>query len=247
MDLAGAVVIVTGAARGIGRGTAVMLAEAGAAAVVLVDVKAPELAECEVLVKAAGAEPVVSETDVTSLDALRRLFDDVDSRFGRLDVLFNNAGIGEGAADWPEVASERAAAIVDVNLRAVVLGTQLALDPMRRSGGGVVVNTSSGAAHAPLPPQAVYAATKAGVVHFTKSCAPLAETHGVRVNCVCPGLVETPMLLQDTGAGEIAPWLKPICDAVELLTPQDIGRVVLDFIADDSKIAEIVTVENRPR
>jgi 3-oxoacyl-[acyl-carrier protein] reductase len=247
MDLAGAVTIVTGAARGIGRATSVMLADAGAAAVVLVDVKATELAECEALVKAAGAEPVVSETDVTSLAELRALFAAVESRFGRLDVLFNNAGIGEGAADWPEVASERAAAIVDVNLRGVVLGTQLALEPMRRSGGGVVVNTSSGAAHAPLPPQAVYAATKAGVVHFTKSCGPLAETHGVRVNCVCPGLVETPMLLEDTGAGEVAPWLKPICDAVYLLKPEDIGRVVLDFIADDSKVAEIVSVGNRDR
>ncbi|MBW2266955.1 MAG: SDR family NAD(P)-dependent oxidoreductase [Deltaproteobacteria bacterium] len=247
MDLAGAVAVVTGAARGIGRGTAVMLAEAGAAAVVLVDVKAEQLTESAALVKAAGAEPVISVADVASLDELRRVFAEVDSRFGRLDVLFNNAGIGEGATDWPGVAPERAAAIVDVNLRGVVLGTQLALEPMRRSGGGVVVNTSSGAAHAPLPPQAVYAATKAGVVHFTKSCAPLAETHGVRVNCVCPGLVETQLLLQDTGGGKIPAWLQPLVDSVELLAPEDIGRVVLDFIADDSKIAEIVTVENRER
>lgn len=244
MELAGKVAIVTGAARGIGRGTAVMFAKGGAAAVVLVDVKASELAETAVLVKAAGSEAVVAETDVTSLDELRELFADVEARFGRLDVLFNNAGIGEGAADWPGVASERAAMIVDVNLRAVVLGTQLALEPMKRSGGGVVVNTSSGGAFIPLPPQAVYVATKAGVVHFTKSCAPLAETHGVRVNCVCPGLVETPMLLEDTGDGEIAPWLKPIVEASTLLKPEDIGQVVLDFIADDTKIAEIVSVEN---
>ena len=96
----------------------------------------------------------------------------------------------------------------------------------------------------PLPPQAVYVATKAGVVHFTKSCAPLADSHGVRVNCVCPGLVETPMLLEDTGDGDIAAWLKPIVEASTLLSPEDIGQVVLDFVADDSKIAEIVSVDN---
>ena len=94
---------------------------------------------------------------------------------------------------WPQVDPERCAAIVDVNLRGVVLGTQLALEPMQRSGGGVIVNTSSGAAFMPLPPQAVYAATKAGVVHFTRSCTHLAESHAVRVNCVCPGVVDTDM------------------------------------------------------
>jgi NAD(P)-dependent dehydrogenase (short-subunit alcohol dehydrogenase family) len=90
----------------------------------------------------------------------------------------------------------------------------------------------------------VYVATKAGVVHFTKSCAPLAETHNVRVNCVCPGLVATPMLLEDTGDGDIASWLKPMVQATKLLAPEDIGQAVLDLIADDSKIAEIISVDN---
>ena len=73
---------------------------------------------------------------------------------------------------------------MDINLRAVIVGTHLALPLMKKGWGGAIVNTSSGAAHVPLPPQAVYAATKAGVVHFTRSCIPLHETHGVRVTCV---------------------------------------------------------------
>lgn len=243
MDLRGGVAIVTGAARGIGRATAVALAKEGARAVVLVDVKVAELEESAALVKAAGAEAVASATDVTSLAALRELFADSEARFGRLDVLHNNAGIGEGPPDWPAISAERAAAICDVNLRAVVLGTQLALGPMQRSGGGVVVNTASGAAFVALPPQAVYAGTKAGVVHFTRSCAPLAESHGVRVNCVCPGLVETPML-HESGDGEVAAWLRPMYESVKLLAPEDVAAAVLDLVRDDTKAGEVVSVAN---
>ena len=235
----------TGAARGIGRATAVALAEAGARGVVLADVKAPELKETEQLVGAAGAEPLALSVDVSDLDSLRRMFAETSARFGRLDILHNNAGIGEGKGDWPAVASERALAIIGVNLAGVVLGTQLALEPMQSSGGGVVVNTASGGAFIPLPPQAVYVATKAGVVHFTRSCSALAESHGVRVNCVCPGVVDTPML-RDTNDGEIAPWLGAVMDTMTILKPEDIANAVLELIRDDTKVAEIVSVENSP-
>lgn len=246
MDLKDAVAIVTGAARGIGRATAVALAEEGAAVLVLVDVKASELKETAEQVRAIGAEVVASETDVTDLASLRAMFDDTEARFGRIDVLHNNAGIGEGPAVWPELSPERSAAIIDVNLRGVVLGTQLALEPMKRSGGGVVVNTSSGAAFAPLPPQAVYAATKAAVVHFTRSCVPLYESHGVRVNAVCPGIVETPMI-HESGEGGIAAWLRPFIDSIERLRPEEIAEAVVALVRDDGKIGEVVSVENRPK
>ena len=151
------------------------------------------LAETEALVKAAGAEPVVSETDVSSLEQLRALFATVDSRFGRLDVLFNNAGIGEGGTDWPDVPSERAAAIIDVNLRGVVLGTRLALEPMRRSGGGVIVNTASVAGITGVPGMSTYNASKFAVVGLTRNAAVEYGAAGIRVNCVCPGIIRTPM------------------------------------------------------
>ena len=240
--------IVTGSASGIGRATALAFARAGARGVVLADLERANtgLDATATDVEEAGAEAVPLHTDVTDLDSLRRLFAETERRFGRLDVLHNNAGIGEGASIWPDVPSERCAAIVDVNLRGVILGTQLALEPMRRSGGGVVVNTSSGAAFMPLPQQAVYAATKAGVVHFTRSCAPLFESHRVRVNCVCPGLVDTPMILE-TGGGRIGDWLRPFHDSVELLRPEQIAHAVLALVRDDAKIAEVVSVGNEPR
>jgi len=240
------VAIVTGAARGIGRTTARSLAEAGARAVALVDVKEAALAETAAEVSKAGAKALPLACDVGDLASLRAMFGRVEETCGRLDILHNNAGIGEGDTDWPEVSPERAAAIIDVNLRGVVLGTRLALEPMQRSGGGVVVNTSSGGAFMPLPPQAVYVATKAAVVHFTRSCAPLAESHGVRVNCVCPGLVDTPMVRDSGREGRPHPWLQNIIDGLGLLDPQDIADAVLALVRDDGKAGEVVSVENRP-
>jgi len=244
MDIKGTVAIITGAARGIGQATAVALAGEGAEIVVLADIKEKELEESARLVEAEGAKAVKSLTDVGDIESLRRLFADIEARFGRLDILHNNAGLGEGYPDWPDVAPERSVAIIDVNLRGVILGTQLALELMRKSGGGVIVNTASGGAFVPLPPQAVYVATKAGVVHFTRSCAPLHESHGVRVNCVCPGLVDTDMV-RESGDDEIAVWLKPMANSVQLLEPEDIANAVLDLVRDESKVAQVVSVDNR--
>jgi NAD(P)-dependent dehydrogenase (short-subunit alcohol dehydrogenase family) len=247
MDVRGRVAIVTGSATGIGRATAIALAREGARAVVLADLATSELEQTAESVRAEGAEGLPLRVDVSDLASLRDLFTETLRRFGGLDILHNNAGLGEGQSVWPDVDPDRCRAIVDVNLTGVILGTQLALAPMQAGGGGVVVNTSSGGAFIPVPQQAVYAATKAGVVHFTRSCEPLFASHGVRVNCVCPGLVDTPMM-RGTGDGvTVADWLRPIHDGVMLLQPEDIAAAVLDLVRDDAKVAEIVTVENQPR
>ena len=246
MDVQGRVAIVTGSATGIGRATAIALAREGARAVVLADLATSELENTAARVRAEGALGVPIRADISDLGSLRDLFAETESRFGCLDILHNNAGLGEGSSVWPDVDPDRCRAIVDVNLTGVILGTQLALEPMRRGGGGVVVNTSSGGAFIPVPQQAVYAATKAGVVHFTRSCEPLFASHGVRVNCVCPGLVDTPMI-RGTGDGvNVADWLRPVHDAVQLLQPEDIAAAVLGLVSDDTKVAEVVTVENQP-
>ncbi len=247
MEIERKIAVVTGAARGIGRATAVALAEAGARAVVLLDLRAELAGETADLVRAEGAEPLALDTDVSDLASLRSSLDETARRFGALHILHNNAAIGEGATDWPEVPAERAGAIVDVNLRGVILGTRLALDPMKRSGGGAIVNTASGAAFAPLPPQAVYAATKAGVVHFTKSCASLVQSHGVRVSCICPGLVDTEMVRESGPEGRPAPWLQSVIDAVQLLTPRDIAHRVLELVRDPDGAGRVLSVENRAR
>ena len=245
MEIEGKVAFVTGAGSGIGRATAIALAEAGAAGVVAGDVRADSLADTVIAVEKAGAEALAIEIDVASVADQERALAEIDARFGRLDILHANAGIQEGEAGWPGVGAERALKIVEVNLGGVVLGTRLALPLLQRDGGGVVVATASGAGLMPLPFQPIYAATKAGVIHFVKSCVTLQQSHGVRVSCVCPGLTDTPMMYEP-GGGEIADWIQPVVDAAGLLQPEDIARAVLDVIRDDTLVGEAIPVMRTP-
>lgn len=247
MELAGRSAVVTGAAGGIGRATAVALARAGARGVALADVDRQGLEVTAAQVKDAGAEPLVVPTDVASAAALEQLFARSEAAFGALHVLHNNAGLAGGEPAWPETPVARIEAMVAVNLTGVILGTRLALPRLRAAGGGAIVNTASIAGHTPLPPDATYAATKAGVEMFTRSCATLRESHGVRVNCVCPGVVETPMLYTTTASGRIAAWLAPVYEAVAPLAPEEIAAAVLSLVRDESQAGCCVDVPNRPR
>ena len=246
MEIQDKVAIVTGAGNGIGRATAIALARAGARGVVIADLRAADAQETAREVEKQGSEPRLVEVDVGQSDGLRRLINDTNEHFGSLHILHNNAGMGEGSETWPDVDEERVANVVDVNLRAVILGTRLAIPLIQKSGGGAIVNTASGAAFTPLPPQAVYAATKAGIVHFTRSCEAVAASHDVRVSCVCPGLVETGMLLE-SGAGKPAAWLEPVIQGVQLLSPEDIAAEVLALIRDPESAGKVVSVSNEPR
>ena len=246
MDIQDKVAIVTGGARGIGRATAIALAQAGARAVIIADNREVQAQDTAEEIRGLGSQSVSLKVDTGDTDSLRSMIMEAANQFAGLHILHNNAGIGEGDRNWPEVETERAARIVDINLRGVILGTQLALPLIQRSGGGAIVNTASGAAFAPLPPQAVYAATKAGVVHFTKSCVDLESTHQVRVSCVCPGLTTTE-LVQESGPDGPHPWLQSVIDIVEMLTPEEVAEAVLALIRDPESAGKIISVENRPR
>lgn len=243
MDLTGKVAIVTGAAAGIGRASAVALARAGCGAVALADVDVGGMEETAALVDGAGARSIVVPTDVTDLRSLTRLYGTVEDRFGGVDVVHNNAGIQCGDPAWPDTPPERMQKIVEVNLTGVVLSVRLAIDALRRRGGGAVVNTASIAGYGALPADPTYAATKAAVINFTASCAGLAE-EGIRVTAVAPGVVDTPMLSKSGPRGRPAEWLQPIIDSVTLLSPDDIAAAVIDLIRSD-KAGETVMVMNR--
>jgi 3-oxoacyl-[acyl-carrier protein] reductase len=246
MRIEGRVAVVTGAASGIGRATAVALARAGARGVALADLDAAGLAQTGALVEGEGSRALARPTDVRSAGALAGLFEDTAAALGDLTILHSNAGVATGSPVWPELPIEQVERLVDVNLKGVVLGARLALDPMRRAGGGVIVNTASIAAHTAIPDEAVYCATKAGVEMFTRCCAPLAKSHGVRVCCVCPGLVDTP-LLRDRDAGEMFEHIRPAFHALQVLAPEDIAAAVIALVEDDSAIAKVVDVPSPPR
>jgi 3-oxoacyl-[acyl-carrier protein] reductase len=242
MDIRGKTALITGAGSGIGRATAVALAEKGAKAVWLVDRDAEGALGTAELVGCKGAEAPVRAIDVTDFAKLESVFKEADEA-GGLDIVFNNAGMVVGLQLFPDTSPERVHAIVDLNLKAVIFGTQYAVQQMTKRGRGVVVNTCSTAALHTGYRDFLYTATKAAVLSFSKSCAPLAESHGVRVNTVLPGLVNTP-ILKTTGDGELAPWMVPILASNKALEPEDIAVAVVRIVEDDSMAGEQVEVRS---
>ena len=243
MEITGRVALVTGAASGIGRASALALARAGAAAVAIADVDKAGGEETAALVQAAGARPLFVPTDVAEPAQLEALFAAVGDRLGAPTIVHNNAGIVCGDPCWPAIPVAKIHQMVGINLGAMLIGTRLAIDVMLAGGGGAVVNTASVAALSPMPKDPVYAATKAGVVMFTQSCAELRHD-GIRVNAVLPGIVDTP-IIGKTGDGETpADWLKSMLALVVMLSPDQIADAVVSLIADDTKAGETVIVMN---
>lgn len=226
MEIRGKVAVVTGAGSGIGQATAIQLAQHGAA-IVVADIQRAGADETMARIADARGRASSIVVDVAKADDIERLLAHAEDQFGGIDILFNNAGVTT-TGGYPAAELAVWQRVVDINLRAVILGTQLVLPRLRKRGGGTVVHSASMAAFVGFPPDPVYAATKAAVVLFTHSLGYLAG-EGIRVNCVCPGLVDTPLLRQSTG-GERPAWL----DGARMLQPNDIADAVLSMITDDT-------------
>ena len=191
MELASRIAIVTGAGRGIGRATALELARLGADIVVAeLDRVTADRTASEV--KGLGRRAIVVPTDVTSRAALATMVERTQAEFGRLDILVNNAGIYRAAATL-DVTEEHWDAVLDINAKAVFFASQAVLPVMIAQKRGVIVNLASLAGKIGSKTNLPYNASKAAVVSMTKSLALAHAADGIRVNCVCPGFVETDM------------------------------------------------------
>jgi NAD(P)-dependent dehydrogenase (short-subunit alcohol dehydrogenase family) len=191
MELSGQVAIVTGAGRGIGRATALELAQMGADIVVAeLDRDGAERTAAEV--KGLGRRVSVVRTDVTSRDDLKAMAERARAEFGRIDVLVNNAGIYRAALPL-DITEEHWDAIMNVNAKAVFFASQAVLHTMVAQKRGVIISLASMAGKIGSRNNLPYNASKAAVVSMTKSLALAHAADGIRVNCVCPGFVETDM------------------------------------------------------
>ncbi|MBE3555861.1 MAG: glucose 1-dehydrogenase [Firmicutes bacterium] len=230
--LGGKVSLITGAGRGIGRGIAEKFAVEGARVVVADIDETAAKKSAEELTSAYQVETLGLFCDVTSQESVNQTVEQVKQRFGRIDVLVNNAG-------WDKVepfleSEERTwDRVIQINLYGLLHTCKAVLPEMIAQGNGTVINIGSDAGRVGSSGEAVYSATKGGVIAFTKTLAREMARHQINVNCVCPGPADTPLF------SEISSYNSKIADALKrsipfrrLAKPQDIANAVA-FLASD--------------
>jgi NAD(P)-dependent dehydrogenase (short-subunit alcohol dehydrogenase family) len=225
----GKVVLVTGAASGIGRAAAVAFAAEGARVAIL-DRTADSLKNTGAAVRNTGAEVLTIACDEASPEQVEAAVKQVVERFGQLDVAFNNAGVENKATPLHEIELDEWDRILGINLRGTFVCMKHEIAQMVRQGGGVVVNTSSGAGIRGVAGGACYAASKHAIIGMTKSAALDYAKQNIRVNAVLPGNIDTPMMGRFTGGDiEKAIDLEPVG---RLGKPEEIAEAVLWMASD---------------
>lgn len=227
--LKGKVAIVTGAASGIGRATAKMFAQSGAR-VAVADYDATGGQETVGMIKGDGGDATFIKTDVSKAEDVRSMVSQTVGTYGQLDIIFNNAGVGE-TAKATEASSEHWEKVLSVNLRGVFLGCKYAIPEMIKVGGGSIVNNGSILAEVGFSEATAYSASKHGVVGLTQTIAIDYASQGIRANVVCPGFIRTPMVTRNIGEQE-AEQIAALHPLGRMGEPEEVAEAVL-FLASD--------------
>jgi len=237
VEIGGRVALVTGAGGGIGRATALRLAREGAA-VGVADFDDGTGRETVGQIETASGRGGFVHVDVAREADVRAMIDFAVTTFGGLDILVNNAGIVADPA-FPESEADVWMRVLDVNLRGPMLGTYYAIRAMRERGGGAIVNIASLAGVGLGPhPAPDYAATKAGVARFSAALAPLSDQAGIRVNCICPDWVDTPMSRRSRS--RMSPEEEAATVPPGILPPEEIADAAVQLIRDDSLAGRVM-------
>jgi NAD(P)-dependent dehydrogenase (short-subunit alcohol dehydrogenase family) len=226
------VVLVTGGGSGIGRATSLLLAKQGAK--VMIADYVPESAERTVkLIKDAGGNANCIAADVSMPQQVEAMVAKTVEVYGRLDGAFNNAGIEGKMADTVEYPEETFDRIMAINLKGVWLCMRAEIPQMLKTGGGAIVNTASGAGLVGVPMLSAYNASKHGVVGLTKTAALEYAQKNIRVNCVCPGLINTPMVARMIDSGGMNEQESVAAEPVRRMgRPEEIGEGVVWLLSD---------------
>lgn len=237
MRLSGKTAVITGAASGIGRATALLFAREGARVVVSdINPSAGDMVVNEI--KNDGGEAIFVPTDVTKSKDVARLMDVSEEKYESIDILFNNAGISH-ICPVTELEEEQWDKVLDTNLKSVFLGCKYVLPKMQKNGGGAIINCASILGHVGFPLTPAYNASKGGVVMLTKNVAIDYAAYNIRVNAVCPGYVITPLILDQVSNADNAEEITNRVTAQHIMgrlgLPEEIAPAVLFLASDDSR------------
>jgi NAD(P)-dependent dehydrogenase (short-subunit alcohol dehydrogenase family) len=237
VELEDKIALVTGAGAGIGRAVALRLAHEGAV-VVIADVDEEAGSSVVREIRSEGERAACLVADVASEADVSKMIVFAEEEFGGLDVLVNNAG-GVTEPYFPESKPEHWGRTLDLNLRGVMLSIHFGVRAMKKRGGGAIVNVSSmgGIGFRPYD-KPEYGAAKAGVVRLTASLATLKEQMGVRVNCICPGWVDTPA--SRGSRAEMTPEAREKLVPPVLLQPEEIAEAVAMFVEDETMAGRVI-------
>jgi len=226
------VAIITGGSSGIGRATGIALAKEGVKVAVAAR-RAKEGEETVHLIKEAGSDGIFVKTDVTKEDDIRSLVEKTIKAYDRLDYVFNNAGIGETTTPLVEQKSNVFDQIMNVNFKGVWLCMKYEIPQMIRSGGGAIVNMSSGAGVMGFPQKSIYIARKHAVIGLTKSAALEYAKSGIRINAIAPGTVDTDTLKRAAGDNkQFLETLKSMHPIGRIGDPEEIANAVVWLLSD---------------
>ena len=238
LDLTGKIALVTGAAQGLGRATAETLAGCGAQ-VIVNHLNQPDVAE--MLANNLGNGAWAAQADVSSEAEVERLFETIRQRCGRLDILVNNAGTAR-SQDIFETSLEDWTQVLNTNLTSCFLCSRRAMELMREQRSGRIVNISSVVAHrGALFGHVHYAATKSGILGFTKTLARTGAPLGINVNAVAPGIIETELLRRTHGDEGVADLAQTI--PLGLGRPSDVSNAVAFLCAEASRYITGATLD----